>query len=452
MNAIHFFGGAGSVTGSCYLLELGTTKLLVDCGLFQGDRFMEEKNSGAFPFDPTSLDAVCITHAHADHIGRLPKLYKEGFRGRIIATQPTRDLTRVMLADSLKVMRYEQEDDGAEPIYGEEDMTGVMHLFEVHPYDETIRINGNTEIVLRDSAHILGSAMIEVHYGTKTMVLTGDLGNPPTPLLGEPYALQHADYLVMESVYGNRDHENRADRKVILERLIENTYTKGGTILIPAFALERTQELLADINELIENNRVPAMPVFVDSPLAIQATEVYMQNKEFFNSEARRIISAGDDLFAFPGLRFTPSREESKEINLIKGPKIIIAGNPHGDGSRIAYHFLRYLSDPNSAVLFVGFQRPGSMGQRIATGASEVMLHGQRIAVNAHIEHIYSYSAHADHTQLKEFVARIHKPIQKIFVAMGEPEVAAHFAQEIRDEYGIDASAPSFGDRVLLEE
>ncbi len=451
MNAIHFFGGAGSVTGSCYLLELGTTKLLVDCGLFQGDRFMEEKNTVAFPFDPISLDAVFVTHAHADHIGRIPKLYREGFRGRIIATQPTCDLAKIMFADALKVMGYEKEESGADPIYTEEDIAGAVRLFEPHPYNEPIRINGAVEVTLRDSAHILGSAMIEVHFGAKTIVLTGDLGNPPTPLLGEPYLLQHTDYLVMESVYGDRDHENRADRKLILERLIENTYSAGGTILIPAFALERTQEMLADINELVENNRVPAMPVFVDSPLAIRATEVYMQNKDFFNPEAQRIMKTGDDLFAFPGLRFTPSREESKEINLVKGSKIIIAGNPHGDGSRIAYHFLRYLSDPNSTVLFVGFQRPGSMGRHIADGAPEVMIHGQCIAVNAHVEQLYSYSAHADHTQLKQFVAEIHKPIKKIFVAMGEPDVATHFAQEIRDEYGLDAIAPSFGDVVSLD-
>ncbi len=448
---LQFCGGAQTVTGACYYLEINTLHVLVDCGLFQGEHFAESRNEEKFLFDPREIDYVFLTHAHADHIGRLPKLVDDGFKGIIIATAPTRDLVEVMLADSAKVMMYEAQDHGTKPLYTQEDVAATMRLFRTENYNQLIELPEATSVYLRDSAHILGSCMVEINADDTRIVFTGDLGNPPTPLLANPYSLEHTDYLVMESVYGDRVHEGGEDRKLKLERLIEDTYTKKGVLIIPAFALERTQELLAELNELVEHNRVPAMPIFIDSPLAYHTTEVYKKHISFFNPDAQAIIRSGDDLFNVPGLKFTVTREESKMINDVPSPKIIITGNPHGYGSRISHHFLRYLSDPRNTVLFVGYQQPGSIGRKLVEGEKEVRVMDHPITVNASISHITGYSSHADQNQLRAFLEKLQKPIKTIFVAMGEPPASNAVAQIIRDEMGVNAVVPQYGAVVELD-
>ncbi len=448
---IYFYGGAGGVTGANYILEVGNYRIMIDCGLFQGGRFAEEQNHDKFAFDASSVQTLFVTHAHVDHVGRIPKLYKEGFRGTIISTPPTRDLAEVMLTDALKVMEHENEDKGGTPLYTREDLVGSMQLFKPIPYNQEIKFPEDISVYLRDSAHILGSAMIEIHTSEHKIVFTGDLGNVPAPLLKDIYPLEEVDYLSMESVYGNRFHEATETRHLALERLIENTVTSGGTIIIPAFALERSQALLAELNELVEHSRIPRIPVFVDSPLAINATKVYKKYESYFNTESQFAIKSGDDLFNFPGLTLTLTREESQKINTVKGPKIIIAGNPHGYGSRIMYHLMRYLPDPNSTVIFIGFPRVSSLGRHLMDGEKEVKIHGAMVPVRAKIENISSYSSHADQPQLKNFVARLKKPVKKIFVTMGEEEGSEIFARIIRDELGIQATVPKIGDVIELE-
>lgn len=451
MKKIHFFGGAGGVTGANYILEVDDLKIMVDCGLFQGGRFAEKQNKEPFAYDPKTVSVLFVTHAHADHIGRIPKLYKDGFRGTIISTPPTRDLAEVMLEDALKIMTHECEQEQEEPFYTKEDLDGVMKLFEPKAYNTEISINSHVSVFLRDSAHILGSCIVEFHVDDEIIAFTGDLGNTPTPLLGGIYPLKEVDYMVMESVYGDRVHESKESRKNLLERAIEDTVTSKGVLIIPSFALERTQELLAELDELIEHNRIPRIPIFLDSPLAIRATEVYKKYEHYFNKDAQGIISSGDDIFKFPGLTFTSSREDSMKINDVPPPKIIIAGNPHGYGSRIGYHFLRYLPDERNRVVFVGYARVSSMGRKLVDGERKIIIQGKPVDVRAKIMNISGYSAHADQNQLKAFVSNIQKPVKKIFVAMGEPPSAHALAQIIRDEIGILAETPLIGEVKELE-
>ena len=452
MKTIGFYGGAGGVTGANYILEWDGLRVMIDCGLFQGGRFAEQENHKPLPYDPSSIDAVCVTHAHADHIGRLPKLVKDGYKGPIYSTEPTAALARVMLKDAFTIMSHECEYHKDEPLYTESDLRATFDLFQPIPYNTEKKLNDSVSFFLRDSAHILGSAMIEVHADERILVFTGDIGNTPSPLLKTPYPIDSCDYLLMESVYGDRFHEPTVERKMKLERMIEDTVTRQGTLVIPAFALERTQELLAELNELIEHNRIPRIPVYLDSPLAIHATDVYKQFESYFNEEAQKELKHEPDLFNFPGLIRTLTREESQTINTAPSPKIIIAGNPHGYGSRIAHHFLHTLSDPNNTILFVGYARVSSLGRQLVDGAHEVRIFDKTISVRAQIAHISGYSSHADQTQLKNFVAGIHKPIQNIFVTMGDPSSSKTLAGVIRDEIGIHATVPNMGDVVELSE
>lgn len=348
-------------------------------------------------------------------------------------------------------MKHECEWHSDTPLYEKNDLEQTFKLTTPVRYDTALSLPGGCSMVFHDTAHILGSAMIEVTVDDRIVVFTGDLGNTPSPLLKTIYPLEYCDYLIIESVYGNRLHEPASERAVKLERMIEDTVTRAGTLVIPAFALERTQELLAQLNELIEHNRIPRVPVYLDSPLAIRATEAYRNFTHYFNESTQEELKTDKDIFAFPGLIPTLSREESQTINTAASPKIIIAGNPHGYGSRIIHHFQRVLPDPNSTVLFVGYARVSSLGRKLVDGAREVMLFRQSTPVRAHIEHISGYSAHADQGQLTTFVSRINKPIKQVFVAMGEQDAAQTLATVLRDTVGVHATVPVLGDVVKLE-
>lgn len=451
MASIGFYGGAGGVTGANYVLDTGSCRVMVDCGLFQGWRFAEEENHKSFPYDPSSIDVVCVTHAHADHIGRLPKLVREGFRGTIYATEPTAALMRVMLNDAYTIIKHECEWHSDTPLYEKEDLEKTFALIKPVRYDEQIALPGACSLSFHDTAHILGSAMIEVRVNDMIIVFTGDLGNVPSPLLKTIYQLEYCDYLVMESVYGDRFHEPASERVIKLERTIEDTFTRNGTLVIPAFALERTQELLAQLNELVEHNRIPRIPIYLDSPLAIDATEVYRHYTQYFNGDTQQQLESDKDIFDFPGLTTTRTREESQRINDAPSPKMVIAGNPHGYGSRIIHHFQRVLPDPNSTVLFIGYARVSSLGRQLVDGAREVKLFKHGVPVRCRVEHISGYSAHADQTQLAAFVARINKPIKEIFVTMGDPGAAKTLATLLQDTVGVHASVPTLGDVIELE-
>lgn len=455
---LHFLGGARMVTGANYLLETKNTKILVDCGIFHGKHHVEEKNYQDFPFDSKEIDFVLITHAHIDHTGRLPKLYKDGFRGKILTTFPTKDLAKIMLEDSQEILEDEAKREGREPLYRWNDVEGILKLMRGIEYGKKIKLKQEIFCRFRDAGHILGSAIIEVwadspgdkHGASKKIVFSGDLGNPPVPLLKSTEFIDEADYILIESTYGDRVHEAKIQRKDLLENTIEDTIARGGTLMIPAFALERTQELLYELNELVENHRIPKVPVFIDAPLAIRALEIYRKYPQYYNKEAVYLIKSGDDLFKFPRLVFTEKIQESKRINDIKPPKVIIAGSGMSTGGRILHHEIRYLPDPKSTILFVAFQVAGTLGRKILDGAKKVRIFNEDIPVRAEIRSILGYSAHADQEMLRNWIDKIKRPIKQVFVIQGEEEPALALVQLIKDHLGIPASAPSLNEVVEL--
>lgn len=453
MSTLGFYGGVGSVTGSNFMLDTGTTAILVDCGLIQGDRFAQEKNADPFVYDPAQVDVLLVTHAHADHIGRIPKLVKDGFRGTIYSTHATRDLARIMFDDAIGIMEYEAKRYDTPPLYSSRDVDIALDLWDGRHYHESIDLPDGITAHLTDAGHILGSAMVHLERQGKTVVFTGDIGNVPQPLLGEPEVPKAFDYLVMESVYGDRLHEEVEERTEILQAYIEDTIKKQGTLIIPAFSLERTQGMLYEINNLIESGKIPFIKTYLDSPLAIRVTDVYQHYTDYLKPAVQEQIRGGDDIFAFDGLSFTETVEESKLIGQYGGPKIIIAGSGMSHGGRIREHEKQFLNDPNTTLLLVGYQTVGSLGRRLQDGASRVEIDGTEVRVKAQVATIRGYSGHADRNQLMELVYQgieEHAPKQ-IFVTMGEERASLFLTQRLRDYLGAPAVAPSENEEVEID-
>ncbi|MBI4993498.1 MBL fold metallo-hydrolase [Candidatus Wolfebacteria bacterium] len=447
-----FHGGARLVTGANYLIESGAAKILVDCGLHQGASFCDKLNFEPFSYDPKTIDAVLITHAHIDHTGRLPRLYKDGFRGKIFSTAPTKDFGEHLLIDSEHVLSWESEKKNLPMLYSIDDINKTMQLWEGVKYHQKIKIK-DLEVEFFDAGHILGSSFISVKSNGKKIIFSGDLGNVATPLVKDTETLEEADYVLIESTYGNRVHENIERRKDILEDAIEDTINAGGNLMIPAFAMERTQDLLFEFNELVEHGRIPKIPIFIDSPLAIKLTSVYKkysQDPDYFDAESLALMKKGDVIFDFPGLKFTLTTEQSKEINDIKPPKVIVAGSGMSQGGRILHHEMRYLPDPKSTILFIGYQAKGSLGRRILNGEKSVRIFGEEVAVNCQVRQISGYSAHADRNKLVDWLRPARNSLKKVFVVQGDDDQSYPLAQKIVDELAVDATIPSQGDSIVL--
>ncbi|MCX6746300.1 MAG: MBL fold metallo-hydrolase [Candidatus Parcubacteria bacterium] len=451
---LHFYGGARVVTGSNYLIEVGQTKLLVDCGLFQGPPEVNELNQLAFPYDPKTINYVFVTHSHLDHCGRLGQLVKNGFKGQIFCTLPTKDLMAVALEDAVKLMSEDYKDKGLEPLYGQQDLQTMLGLIKTQEYNQPIKLNKNIEFILRDAGHILGSSMIELflNEGTKKVkiVFTGDLGNPPTPLLNPTYQITDTDYLLIDSAYGDRNHESKEQRRELLKQAFLDAINRKAVLMIPSFALERTQELLYELNGFVENKLIPPVPIFIDSPLAIKITEVYKKHQNYFNKKTRYIIASGDNIFAFPGLKFTSTANESKRINKVPTPKVIIAGSGMSTGGRILFHEKLYLSDPNNLFLVIGFQVEGTLGRKILEGIPLVHIMGEDIKNKAESRAIGGYSAHADQRQILKFIKNIKKPIKMVFPVQGEKRPAEVLRKLITSKLGIVAELPKYEQVVEL--
>lgn len=447
---ITFCGGVGAVTGANFLLEADGKKILVDCGLTQSEKLADETNWAPFPYDPKEIDILFVTHAHIDHVGRIPKLINEGFRGQIFSTLPTMDLAKPMLDDTAGILD-KSDKYGLDKIYSEENIKKSFSFWKGVDYHEKIPITDNLEAAFYNAGHILGSAMVLFTYNGKKIMFTGDLGNSPSPLLPDTDNVKGVDYLVMESVYGDRNHESREDRRRMLEEVIEDNYHRKGTLVIPTFSLERSQELLFEMNNLVEENHIPEMPVFLDSPLAIRLTEVFQKYKGYFNENAQKFMIEDPNLFKFPGLRFTLNAEESKMIDETSGPKIIIAGSGMSSGGRVVYHEQKYLPDPNNTLLLIGYQSVGTPGRLIQEGVKTVKIAGEYVHMRAHLAYIYGYSGHKDSDHLLGFIQDMRESLRKVFVVMGEPKSSMFLVQKMRDNLGIEAYAPEQGDSATLD-
>lgn len=447
---ITFCGAAERVTGSNYLVNTGKINFLVDCGLFQGSTEADKQNWDDFLYDPKKIDFVLITHSHIDHIGRLPLLYKRGFRGKIYSTSPTAEFCRIFLEDNCKILSDLAKNLGLNSLYDQSDVDNVMKLFESFNYYQTFEPSKGIKIKFYDAGHILGSAIIEIRANNKTLVFSGDLGNPPVPILKDTDFIDKADYVVMESTYGDRNHEPFQERELRLERVIEETIKDNGVLLIPAFAMERTQEIIFELNNLIGQGRIGKIPIYLDSPLALKATEIYKNFPDYFDEEAKELIKSGHDFFKFPELNFVTSTEQSKEIDHTTGTKIIIAGSGMSTGGKILFHEKKYLSDSTTRLLIIGYQVKGTLGRDLQNGAKIVHILGEDIPVNAKIEVIDSYSAHADQDRLLYWISKFNKSIKKIFIIHGEQTAENAILHQIEAKEGINTYIPKFGETVEL--
>ena len=473
---ITFLGATKTVTGSNFLVEGAGKKFLVDCGLFQGQAKDELENEQDFGFDVNEIDFMLLTHAHIDHSGRIPKLYKDGYRNKIYATKATCDLCAIMLPDSGHIQEMEIEwqnrkrlrkgEEEKEPIYDVQTALMSLELFEPVKYDQLIEIDDNIHVRFNDAGHMLGSAIIEVWIKekgvNKKIVFTGDIGNNDIPLLAEPTMIEDADFVVMESTYGDRHHMQQEDKAQMFIDIVADTVRQGGTVVIPSFAVGRTQEILYELNNLKETKKdyefrrkydlLMTTPVYVDSPLAISATEVFKENMDLFDEETQKLIKSGDNPLEFPGLEFTRTSNESKELNERDESAIIISASGMCEVGRIKHHLKHNLWNPRNTILFVGYQAPGTLGRKIVDGAKIVKIFGEDISVNARVEYIEGYSGHADQEGLLNFVYSFVKKPEHIFLVHGEPEGQKVLRQKIMETTQIPVTIPDYGEKYNLDQ
>lgn len=490
---VTFYGGVSKVTGANFLIEGKnhegrTFRILVDCGMVQGDADADADNYEPFPYDPKTIDILLVTHAHADHLGRVPKLVRNGFRGVIYSTPETRAMAPFMFDDALSIFAHNAiahdnasarertaqqnlqnvaERNGniaerttthaapREALYESQDAVTTMTLWKSIPYHVPTQIGFDIEVYFHDAGHILGSAMIEFRHKNAQghivrSLFTGDLGNSPTPLLRDTEKIENMDYVVMESVYGDRNHEKPEDRREALKQAIVTTVKRGGTVLIPIFSLEKAQVLLHEINSLVESGDMERVPVFLDSPLAIKLTKIYEEMTENFNDNIKEEMRHDKNIFNFPMLHKCMTKEDSMAINATRGAKVIIAGSGMSSGGRILHHEKHYLSNKNNTIIFIGYQSAGTLGRHIQDGNTTVTIAGEDVSVQAQIVTISGYSSHKDSNHLVDFVADTASTVKKVFVVMGEAKAALFLVQRLRDELGVHAFHPEKGDTALL--
>lgn len=460
---ITFYGAARGVTGSNHYIETQNTKLIIDFGLFQGSSATKKRNFEEIPFNPSDLDFALLTHAHIDHSGRIPLLYKKGYNGQVICTKPTMGLCSIMLPDSAHIQESETEyknrkrkRSGGEllaPLYTMDDAFKAVKYFKPVQYNEIIKLNDEISVRFREAGHILGSAAIELwckeNEKTTKVVFSGDLGKFNTPIIRDPYLIDETDYLVIESTYGNKVHEYRENREKAMFDIIEKTLLNNGTVIIPSFAVGRTQEMIYGFNRQIDlKNRYQILkdiPVYIDSPLAISATDVFRANQEVFDAEAKNYILQGDNPLDFNNLIFTRTSDESKAINFNSEPKIVISSSGMCDAGRIKHHLKHNLWKSNCTVLFVGYQAEGTLGRRIVDGAKKVKIFNETIEVNARIVMIDGFSGHGDKVDLDNYIEGFRKKPQKVFLVHGEDDQLFGFSKRLNEKYKIETIIPEPG-------
>ncbi len=460
-------GGVEQVTGSCYLLHVNGKKYLVDCGLFQGGKHIESQNQEPWGFDPKDIEILFLTHAHIDHSGRIPKLVKDGFRGRIYTTEPTVELCKILFLDAAHIQESHAEwqtrknlRKGLEPVkplYTEEDAKRSFDFFHIVNQNEVITISENFKASFRNAGHILGSSILELwikeeHPEEIKVVFSGDIGRPDQLIVEDPEEIFEADALFIESTYGNRNHKSLEESKQELIEAILYSYSKGEKVLIPAFAVERTQEILLVLGEFFRKKLIPEMPVYLDSPLAIQATKIFSKMQRFFDEETLEILKTGHDPFIFPQLIFSQTVEESQRINSMPGPAIVIAGNGMCTAGRILHHIKHNIWRDGCALVFVGYQAEGSLGRQIIDGSKRIRVLGEDLTVKAKVFTIGGFSSHAGQKELLEWISNFTKKTMKVFVVHGEKATLEIFASLIREKFGFLVHIPQRGETVTIEK
>ena len=411
----------------------------------QGVSGANEENAKAFPYNPADIDYLFITHAHMDHIGRVPKLVRDGFKGVIYSTEQTKQLAELMFADAVKIMTQNEREGTGHALYSDADAGKAISLWKSLPYDTETKLNDQFSVYLMDAGHVLGSSMYRFTHGGRKIVFTGDSGNSPSPLLRDTEKITGIDYLVMDSVYGDRNHEPKDERDKRFEQVIRETIAAGGALVIPAFSIERTQVILYELNNLVEKKGLPSVPVFLDSPLALKVTDVYKRSTELFNEHVQQQIKNGDDVFSFPKLKIIHSGYESQKVEDISNPKIILAGSGMSEGGRVVHHEMSYITDPKSTILLMGYQALGTLGQRIQDKPNQLDIGGETLPVRARIEMISGYSSHKDSEHLIDMAADTADTVKKVFVVMGEPKSSMFLVQRLRDYLDVDAMYPERG-------
>jgi len=464
---LRFLGAAQNVTGSRHMLEVNGTRLLVDCGLYQ-ERQFKERNWEPFDFPANSIDAVLLTHAHLDHCGLVPKLVKEGFKGPIYCTAATAEIVRIILLDSARLQeedaeykrkRHQREGRKSphpyEPLYDVADVEAALPLFKKVRYKNPVELVPGIKATFCEAGHVLGSAVIHVcieqNGETRSVLFSGDVGRPHRPIVRDPAEIDEADYILVESTYGDRVHRGRGDVKAEIAEVINATRAAGGNIVVPSFALERSQEMLYYVNELLTEDAIPHLMVFLDSPMAGAITKVFKQHSELFDEEMNEFMRNGESPFTFSGLKYTKTSTESKAINHIRGTAIIIAGSGMCTGGRVKHHLVNNIERPESTIMFVGYQAIGTLGRRIVEGEKEVRILGEKRQVKAKIVQIHGFSAHADRDELLHWLSSLKNHPKKIFVVHGEAESAKSFGDYIHEKTGWEVCVPEYKDEVILD-
>ncbi|MCG6981234.1 MAG: MBL fold metallo-hydrolase [Deltaproteobacteria bacterium] len=463
MTKLTFLGATGTVTGSRFFLEIDGNSLLLDCGLFQGLKKNRLRNWEPFPIAPTDLDRVFLTHAHIDHSGYLPRLCKQGFKGKVHCTHPTYNLCEILLRDS----GHLQEEDAtwankrgfskhkpALPLYTVEEAENALSQFEPYHYGEDIFLTDSLRVKFKDAGHILGSSFVDVKLmkegRASRIVFSGDLGRPARPILRDPVQPFEVDYLILESTYGNRLHQNETPEKD-LAAVINASVDRGGVLVIPSFAVGRTQELLYSLRELEEDKEIPSLPVYVDSPMAIDTTAVFENNKGCYGLVAKVLEIRGTSILKPQQLKFCRHRDESKALNEIKRNAIIISASGMATGGRILHHLRHRLPSRKDTILFIGHQAEGTRGRKILDGNPRVKIHGEDVPIKARVENISGFSAHADYNEILAWLMGFNRPPQKTFIVHGEPDASSSLAEKINTRLGWDVVIPKFQETFTLE-